>query len=209
MWFKAFVYFLVALILQACAADSVSLKYPKPLAPEVTLHGDTSFTPSERSSLETAAGVWREQTNGQANIKIVWDRDPDSLKVEATEHTLRKKTSEDMEVALIDCMIAAENDLPPCMSTLLGWVDEPGGIHNPEHVYVSVNFIPDRYETGSNFVSVAIHEFGHLLGLPHQNVPQAVMYPTQSAEKTCLKPSDLASFCSVNVCDGRKMYPCE
>lgn len=208
MWFKAFVYFLVALILQACAADSVSLKYPKPLAPAVTLHGDTSYTAPERKAIEKAADIWREQTGGQANIKIVWDRDPSAVKVD-TEHTLRKSSSDDLQVVLIDCMIAAENDLPPCMPTLLGWVDIPGGIHNHEHEPVSVNFIPDRYETESKFVSVAIHEFGHLLGLPHQNVTQAVMYPTQNAEKTCLKPSDLASFCSVNVCDGRKMYPCE
>jgi hypothetical protein len=172
------------------------------------MHGDKSFTESERNQIETAAGVWREQTSGQANIRIVWDWSKDTT-IPKEEHKIEKLTSLDLEVILTDCYLSEQMDVPPCSPMVLAWVEQSGGIHNPEHEPVMLKFIPDRYKSGESFVSVAIHEFGHVLGLPHQNVPQAVMYPSQNAVKTCLKPSDLASFCQVNECDGRKMYPCE
>lgn len=208
MWFKFLFNLLITLFMAGCAAE-VELNFPKPLAPKVVMHGDERFTPDERKQIETAAEVWRQQTSGLANIAIVWDWSNSKIP-KSEENHIERLTSGDLEVVMEDCAISEANDLPPCTPTVLAWVDKPGGIHNPDHEPVNMAFIPDRYPAADYFISVALHEFGHLLGMPHSNVVQAVMYPTQGkTAKTCLKPSDLATFCQVNVCDGRKMIPCE
>lgn len=208
MWSKVVISIVLGILAHGCAAHvEEESKYPKPLSPEFVMHGDKSFSESERKQIEASAGVWREQTGGQANLKIVWDWSP--TLIPNGDHYIERLGNNDLEVILTDCEISAANDLPPCTPTVLARVEPSGGIHNPDHDPVHMKFIPGRYPSAEYFISVAIHEMGHVFGLPHQSAPQAVMYPSQNAIKTCLKPSDLAAFCQYNVCDDRKMSPCE
>jgi predicted Zn-dependent protease len=97
---------------------------------------------------------------------------------------------------------------------VLAWVgpEDAGGIgmHNLEKEPVTLNLIPTRYESDERWQSVLLHEAGHVFGMAHNTKDRhAVMWPSNDTRKTCLKQPDLTSFCSVNVCDGRKMFPCE
>ncbi len=212
MWYKAAATFILSALAtlggQGCSNPlAYSYKYPAPLKPAIVMHGTVDFTPGERAIVEESAKIWREQTNGQANIRIQWDLTPGSTEA----YTIVKKDVSDPEVVESDCEAtqAVFPGAPVCLPAVLAWVSVAGGIHNPDGQPVSLNVIPERYTSKEMAISVVIHEMGHVLGLPHQQAAQAVMYPSQNAVKTCLRPSDLASFCQHNVCDSRPVFPCE
>lgn len=180
--------------------------------PRVVMHADSSFTNDERAAIIASAEQWRSQTSGLADIGLVFDGDD-----EAGDVYLRRWNSTDQEIVDKDCELSEAAGLPHgmCVAAILGWVTPSGGIHNPWGVRPSMNLIPDREvdDVGkldkSKFMSVVIHEMGHVLGLSHRPEPQAVMYPSQITVKTCLRQPDLAEFCAVNVCEGYDMHPCE
>jgi hypothetical protein len=60
---------------------------------------------------------------------------------------------------------------------------------------LSVN-APDKNGT-YNFFSVAAHEIGHALGLPHTGSPQDVMYPYYDGPKFSLSSTDVANIRSL------------
>lgn len=178
---------------------------PDPTAPAYVLfHADTSFTPSERESLALAAEMWRIQTDGLADIHLLFQvncNDDQSLELHKEANLLcRFESTEDYIV---------EHDAQG-QGDLLGQVAPSGGIHNPWRKPLRMLLVVDRLDTRDRFASVAIHEFGHVLGLPHTSAVQAVMFPMYiKHEHSCLKQPDLQAFCQVNDCGTHKMHPCE
>lgn len=210
MFIKRLVVLLLAVFTTCCAVAPYPVDNPLKEGPTtVVMHGDKDFTQHEREQFATASTQWFKQTDGLADITFVWDWEP-TKEHEDDQNVIVMADSEAPEVQNVDCdSRGIERGTQYCEPMVLAWVYPSGGVHNPYHMKVTAVFIPERYSSDGVFVSVAIHEFGHVLGLPHSPAPQAVMYPTQNAEKLCLTVSDLADFCRYNWCDSRKMYPCD
>ena len=172
----------------------------------VVLHWDTDFTPDERASANEAADIWNRQTGGLAHIENHFDLDFNSIR-SLTEHTVER--NDNIIIRLESWMDSVKQMEPDDGGKILGWVTS-GGIHNPWGQAIHGAFVADRMAVKHVRLMVMLHEFGHLLGLPHSASVQAIMFPHIIANgSACLKQADLVSFCQVNMCGHVKMYPCE
>jgi hypothetical protein len=62
---------------------------------------------------------------------------------------------------------------------------------------------------GEGLTQVALHEFGHVLGLPHGGgIMERYSF---KAPQLCLKKADTDAFCKVNAraCGKLPMFPCD
>ena len=186
----------------------------EPREAHVTLHMDVAFTPDERKDAFQATEVWRKQTNDLARITLLYDLDFDDMfgLNELFTHGASLVVRRDSQ----DALVKASDEEAGCDDCVLGWMNS-GGLHAVGHPPVHGAFIWDRLE-GHNAevvqgirLQVMIHEFGHVLGLPHVGASQAIMYPSVAAGKgrSCLTKADLVAFCSVNECGTTRLYPCE
>ena len=168
---------------------------------------DVDFTADERADAQDAANIWRAQTSGLADINLVYDADFNDLTtmgllMDADANIVVRRTSDMVTVLKAD----EEAD---CFGCVLGWMNA-GGIHGPTHKAIHGAFVVDRITAPGIQIQVMIHEFGHVLGVPHVGAIQGLMYPAVIPGRTaCLKKPDLVAFCGVNECGIHKMYPCE
>ena len=180
-----------------------------PIAPVTTIHCDTAFTKEERASLLAAAELWNVQTSGVARITLVFDVDFESTR-DIESHA---NSQENLMLRLESWMEIVQSEDGEQGALLLGVVSPAGGIHNPWQKPLTVGFVVDRLDgklSGVTLTQVALHEFGHVLGIPHQPGVAGIMFPSAiKAKDVCLKKSDLVAFCSVNECGTHRMHPCE
>lgn len=217
MWYKSAVSLVLAALAAVAPGCTHSIKeseYPEPVKPILVMHGDVSFTKEQQGFVEKAFKTWEKQTAGQASIRVEWDYDV--TKEAGNWHVILNHPEEDNVVVAADCAFSEDVGFPKgfCVPMTLGWAgpeDSGGiGIHNLDKDPVTLNLIPTRYDSPERWQSVLIHEVGHIFGLHHNVQDQyAVMWPSNDTRKTCLRQPDLVAFCALNVCDGRKMFPCE
>ena len=189
------------------AKESESIQPTK--AASVVFHGDVDFTTQEREAIWLSAEMWSIQTSGLAQIRVVFDAElesPEWTKAHANDNLLGRFTS--------DMRIVRKHDEDPKNQggRLMGQVSPAGGIHNPWKAPLRMFLVMDTIDDNGPeaLVSTTIHEFGHVLGVPHVQAVQAVMYPVNITHKhQCLKQPDLTAFCGVNDCGTKKMHPCE
>lgn len=197
-----------------CSAGPAYVPPSSPTAPVVTLHADIDFTAPERDTLNAAAKLWSDQTSGQAQITIVYDLDfasVASLQAALEQDTIIRTTSETDAIKAHDCESAIElgySCSDPGGPKVLAFVNPSGGIHNPFGAHVRMVVVADRVEGPDERLQVELHEFGHVLGVPHIAEVSGIMYPSHIQHKNvCLTPPDLAEFCKANVCT-KPTYPC-
>lgn len=176
-----------------------------PHPPSVTLHMDVDFTPQERFAATMAGDIWAVQTSGQARLSFTWDVNTDDHAA-MTDHLY---LGHNLVFRVTSSSVAAQlqDFAHGCIGCVLGWMTD-GGIHNVTHQPVQGAFVMDRIQPDDR-IQVFMHEFGHVLGIPHSTSPQAIMYPTVWPGRTpCLRQPDLVGFCTVNEC-SQKTYSCE
>ncbi|WP_411374066.1 matrixin family metalloprotease [Arthrobacter sp. MPF02] len=92
--------------------------------------------------------------------------------------------------------VLAHADFPPGCSVVTNTLPKPVHFDDSEHVW-SVGAVASAFD----IETVALHEFGHIVGLAHSSVANAVMAPTVSANftKRALTQDDIDGF--------RGLYP--
>lgn len=126
----------------------------------ITLHADTAFTARGREILVEAADKWRAASEGRVQITVVFDLDADSM-LSLQEHR-------------DDSIIVGALSSFPAIATLDAQLGRPGVTPVAATVLgrtTLVIFIIDRISGPEEFLSDAMHEFGHVFGLP--DIPTA------------------------------------
>lgn len=182
--------------------------------PTLTMHADVSFNEIERNCIDSSAEQWRYQTNGLADIRVKYDydsHDPVSVLEHVTKHRIVKWSSSHPQ--LVEFEAELNEDLEPGepVRFILGQVGTKNGIHNAFRLPVEMRLVSDRFYSGQLCRNVTIHEFGHVLGVPHiTSSEKNIMFPVALADrKPCLKEDDLLAFCYFNDCGNVKMEACE
>lgn len=168
-------------------------------APRVILHGDTTFTMGERSCIQEALDIWDEQTDGLADVGVIYDRDPKSFSVSYKYSLMRWSGA---EAKVYD---ENHNDGSEVYGLTLG------NAHNG--VPSTMWLVPSRFEgykPHETCVLTVMHEIGHFLEIPiHAKDLHSVMYHHVVRDRApCLKQEDLDMFCKHTECEGHHLKAC-
>ena len=106
------------------AAPSVPPLEPVKDSLSVAIHGDVHFTPKERQAVELALDLWKEQTDGAADIQVVWDLDLDGALPTDQWPVLIRLDGTEPALTLADCEVSEK-----CSPVVLG-ITTSGGVHN-------------------------------------------------------------------------------
>lgn len=178
-------------------------------APQMTYHVDTSFTAPERQCLEDATKQWRDQTSGLADIKLEYDYKPNVV-VNVLEHEAFDKVVRWTSTTPYVVAYEAAMGTPEKPWILLGQTSHK--ITDSVRLPIVVSLVQDRLDASKDTFEckrVAMHEFGHGLGLPHMGRTTDIMFPSEHPLRSaCLKNDDLVAFAAVNELPSELMKPC-
>jgi hypothetical protein len=162
---------------------------------EHTLHVDTALPRDYRRQLEAAARAWREVTAGRVRISLAYDLDLDSIE-NLREHDARASwlvigvLSEMSIVAEIDRRFGSPTRSPLALTS---------SMPTSTWVFLILDRIP-----GEHIQAVAMHEFGHVIGLPDLAELGAVMSGVEVAGHpvpTAFQPQDIRLCRAARYCD--------
>ncbi len=197
-----------SLILSLASLVQIGCFAPSVKDPTLVMHVDTAYTKDERLCLEDSAQQWRNQTSGLANVSFEYDlnqKDPVSVLVHRLDHRVVRWTSQTPYVKLLEEM-QSEPDKP---YILLGQVNGKG-TKDPFGKPIEMGLVSDRLTDPHVCRLTAIHELGHVFGVPHMPGPGSIMYPSIHPSRTaCLKRDELTVFAQINGLPGELMRPCE
>lgn len=203
--------FIAAMALAACCAPSHVAKAPMAPPPtslavfrQAVFHGDTDFTPEERAYVEEALSRITYQTAGVAELSVVWDLDFESVSM------LKEHLTHNIIIRWTHSISLVEGYHRDNGAWLLGYSPGDAFSHvDPARVHLvadSMAFIETTHPEA--FVTVSMHEVGHVLGLPHLG-DEDVMRGGYRGGHACFSPADLAAFCKTNTCGHVEMRPCD
>ncbi len=158
---------------------------PAGVVPEIVpVWIDKQFTAEHRAAIHDAFSQWNTALNGYENFTIVsdaFDMEPSTLdQVVSTGQgliVLRRSTHDDIMVLLPD--------------GVLGWVDTD--MQSEAHV---LNLVEDAIGN-RDLVSIAMHEIGHTLRLPHLPVKHTLMYPSYRYGSPCVDQFTVQTLATV------------
>lgn len=164
--------------------------------PEVVpVYVDKKFTDAHREAIHSAFAQWNLALNGYEEFKIVSD-------------------TFDMEPAVIQDIMATSQGLvvlrrsstDPIMEEMpegvLGWVMMPEG--SEAH---ALNLVEDSVGN-RDLSSIAMHEIGHTLRLPHLPVKHTLMYPSYVNGSRCIDLFTVQALATVRNWDWHKLNNC-
>ena len=161
------------------------------VAPGKVFRGDARATPEQRAAVDKAAEFWND-TGVTEPIDVVWGFDVGHWRGVRTIHLVM----DDNDQGLYEWALREESD-DPNPSTASGF----NFSHIAQAEESEILFLNTRLMKGDDFWEdpskgvhvVAVHEFGHHLGLNHDGGETSIMFPA-SGPKTqmCLSPEDVA-----------------
>lgn len=175
---------LVSLLSSSCTPSLRSVEH--------TFHADTSFSAEQRLELEQAARVWTATTADRARFRILFDVKDDA---DIISH-----------VTLGHQLIRRVDDKTPLSFA----VDEASHVQRPYRVLAMVAhlqndkhyiFFIDQRIRRDEFYSVAIHEFGHTLGMPDVKLPGSIMSGEHLESIVWPSPTDRALCKQARLCE--------
>jgi len=163
------------------------------------IYVDSRFTADEVVQIQEAADEWARATGGTAEpIDLVFNQHVESSEVADGHHrrVMIRALSTDPEV----------NETFDNHQT----IGDDYSVHwffgeSSERLVI----VADRAaQAGTSIKTIAMHEFGHHLGLHHVGPKTAIMYPRSQA--ACVTHADLDEFCGANgPCNRHDMHPCD
>lgn len=158
-------------------------------------HVDVEFTPEQVRALEAAAATWNHYGNGYVSLTIVQDLDTRSsaMALKCVEGCVVHALSTDGKFQDMDSR-------HPDLKTL----GVATGVRG-----TTILLAVDRLTDLDMFGEVALHEFGHSVGMAHVSSPHAVMYPHYHRGANCPNADDMLEFCRVQDCDLADVQYCK
>lgn len=149
---------------------------------------DSRFTSKELSLIIKAADEWFIKTKGKAQFELVFNFD------------VSKYSNFDKNGNILVMVKASKDDeyiknIDKNQNTILGFYDARGDVPFISIVADRMKFASDEYYYG-----VVIHEFGHSLGIRHNNIEGTVMFPTMDKSSSHLQQADIDQFCDRYNC---------
>jgi hypothetical protein len=164
----------------------------------IVMHGDTEFSPNERTILESAVAKWNHLTNGVVRMEIVWD-----LNATSTSSLI---AHQDDNLLLLGHSTTYLGEAADQMSggKILGWVD-----HDlPYRFTPSKMFLMMDRLNNKKLWRVALHEFFHVAGMNDNQNPGHLM-SKQFNTIECPSVDEMAEFCGVWGCNVGDVVFCD
>ncbi len=158
------------------------------------LYIDPEFNQEEYDQIQLAALEWQLITKGIVKfiISIEYSLMDNITDINNVEVLFVKKLDEDSEVTKY---------LDGEVGRVLGYYDRFSDNH-------SILLLPQRLDNVENLKSIALHEFGHALGLKHNNYILTLMYPEYLGGAYCITYYDLKQFCNKYHCNPNNFNYC-
>lgn len=140
-----------------------------------------------RRAIRRALDTWTNAGAGLTFTEVGGNQNPDIF--------VEWRAANDPDYSMVGGVLA-HADFPPGFSIIVTNPPLPCHYDDQEHIWVDSAVVD-----GFDIETVALHEFGHCLGMYHTDVAGSVMFPSVSSNSTnrSLQPDDLAGI--------RKLYP--
>lgn len=150
---------------------------------EVRNEPDGLLPGEAKSAIDDAIAIWNEVLR-TAGISLLFEKKSLRGGDETVDVRFSWETEETPEIIAIIGTPIAHADFPPSCGVLSDGLPRPV-VFNARERWAADSSSPGRF----NIVAVAVHELGHILGLPHSEDQDSIMFPGLS-QGDRLSPGD-------------------
>ncbi len=196
---------ILALSIAACTSvhsppgAGLYTEHPGPVGtmPEVVpVYIDKGFSDSHRAAIHSAFAQWNIALNGYESFNIVSDK-----------FDMEPEIIQDVMATGQGLLVLRRQTTDPVMENLpegvLGWVMmDPGFESNV------LNLVADAIGN-RDMTSIAMHEVGHTLRLPHLPVKHTLMFPSYRFGATCVDMFTVQTLATIRGWEWHQLNYCE